>query len=252
MKITFYGQLTCLIEAAGMRIVTDPYLSNSVDSELGKRKYPVPITLNEIMPDIIAISHDHLDHLDPDTLVPFYRMRRRSFTLVPEPSADKIRGLGGDPVGMKAPSPAVLGDSFVLGDVKITALACAHTELHTDENGNYRELSYVIEAEGKRVFFGGDMTMYEGLLETLVELSPDVMIMPVNGRDWFRTSRNLIGNIDSNEAAELAVRAKTKMFIPGHYDMYDKNCCPVQWIRDSAARFGAPLCLLNAGESVEI
>jgi len=204
------------------------------------------------MPDIILISHDHLDHLDPDTLIPFYRMRRRSFTLVPEPYTDKILSLGGEPQGMTAPMPAVWGEAFSAGEVSIKAIPCAHTDLHTDEKGNYRELSYLIEAEGKRVFFGGDMSMYEGLLEALTEAKPDVVILPVNGRDWFRTSRNLIGNIDSNEAAELSVRIGARYFIPGHFDLYDKNGCPEAWIRDSAAKFGAPLYLLKAGEALEL
>lgn len=251
MKITFYGQLTCLIETEGMKIVTDPYLSNSVDGELGTRNYPAPITLCEMLPDIILISHPHLDHLDPDTLAPYYRLRRRSFTLVPEPSCDRIRALGGEPVGMRAPAPATFGDEFRLGGVSIKAVPCAHTTLHTDKNGDYIELSYLIEAEGKKVFFGGDMSMYDGIFETLCKERPDVMILPVNGADWFRTSRNLIGNLDTNEAAELAARVGTKYFIPGHFDLYDGNGAPVGWIRDSAEKFGAPLCLLGPDEFIE-
>ena len=70
MKITYLGQLCYLIEADGMRIVTDPYLSNSCDREGNVRKYAPPVTLNELMPDIIIISHEHKDHLDPETLAP--------------------------------------------------------------------------------------------------------------------------------------------------------------------------------------
>ena len=252
MKITFFGQLTCLIEVGGMRIVTDPYLSHAVDGELGKRKYPPPTTLTELSPDIILISHPHADHLDPETLLPFYRLRRRAFTLVPKPSADRITELGGEAVGMCAPAPAVFGDEFRLGEVSIRAVPCAHTELHRAKDGDYIELSYIISGEGKKVFFGGDMSMYDGLLDVLSAEKPDVMILPVNGSDYFRTSRNLIGNLDSNEAAELAARVGTKVFIPGHHDLYDGNGCIESWIRDSAEKFGAPLCLLKAGESVSL
>lgn len=252
MKITYLGQLCFLIEAGNMRIVTDPYLSYAVDSPGIARKYAPPATLSELMPDIIVISHPHIDHLDPQTLTPFYRLRRRSFTLVPTPCAEMITAIGGEPTPMAAPYPAKLGESFRLGDVIITAIPCAHTELHKDENGDYIELSYLIEADSKKLFFGGDMSMYDGLLESLAEISPDVMILPVNGSDWFRTSRDIIGNLDSNEAAELAARVGTRMFIPGHHDLYDFNGCPDEWIEFSAKKFGAPLKLLKPCESVEV
>lgn len=252
MKITYLGQMCCLLECGGLRIVTDPYLSDSVDSIGNTRNYPAPASLAELNPDIIVISHPHGDHLDKKTLEPFYRLRRRSFTLVPAPCADTIRSIGGDPTPMRCPAPAVCGEPFVLGDVRITPIPCAHTELHKDENGDYIELSYLIEAEGKSFFFGGDMSMYDDLLETLTALAPDVMFLPVNGRDYFRTARNIIGNLDSNEAAELSVRCGAKTFIPGHHDLYRKNGCPNEWIRYSAEFFGAPLKLLAPKESVTV
>ena len=64
MKITYLGQMCYLIECGGIRIVTDPYLSNSVDRPGSTHKYPAPMTLADIMPDVIVISHPHGDHRD--------------------------------------------------------------------------------------------------------------------------------------------------------------------------------------------
>ena len=252
MKITYFGQMCYLIESGEMKIVTDPYLSNSCDREDSVRKYAPPVTLNELLPDIIIISHEHGDHLDPETLIPFYRLRRRSFTLVPEPIANRITEIGGEAIGMSAPGAAMLGESFMLGSVKVTAIPCAHTELHWVASGSFCELSYLIEAEGKKIFFGGDMSMYYGILGCIYEISPDIMLLPVNGRDYFRTSSGIIGNLDSNEAAELAARVGAQMFIPGHHDLYEHDGCPDEWIEYSAKKFGAPLRLLKPGETVEI
>lgn len=240
-----------MIDAEGLRIITDPYLSDYVDRPGSVRKYPAPATLCELLPDIIVISHLHGDHLDPRSLEPFYRLRRRSFTLVPAPSCEKISAIGGVPTAMHAPYAAKWGTPFELAGVRITPIPCAHTELHTTDN-EHCELSYLIEAEGTKVFFGGDMSMYDGLLETLSAAEPDIMFLPVNGRDYFRTSRNIIGNLDSNEAAELAVRCKAGVFVPGHHDLYDTNGCPNAWIEYSAKRFGAPLRILAPGESIEL
>ena len=244
--------MTYLIETDGIKIVTDPYLSNSADCKHGVRNYAPPTTLSEIMPDIIVISHGHADHLDKQTLAPFYRMRRRSFTLVPEPLVEKIHGIGGEAVAMSAPTAAKLGESFRLAGVTVTAVPAAHDVLHCDADGNFYELSYLIEAEGKKLFFGGDMCMYEGLTELLSSIAPDVMLLPVNGRDFFRESYGIVGNLDSNEAARLAALSGAKLFIPGHHDLYDYNGCPNDWIEHSAKKFGAPLRRLAPGENVEI
>ena len=241
-----------LIETGNIRIVTDPYLSNSCDCDGHTRRYAPPATLCELMPDIIIISHDHQDHLDPMTLMPFYRLRRRSFTLVPEPISVEVESIGGEAVPMSAPEAAKLGESFRLADVTVTALPAAHTELHRKHDGGFCELSYLIEAEGQKIFFGGDMSMYDGLLDALCDISPDVMILPVNGRDWFRSSRGVVGNLDSNEAAELAVRVGASMLIPGHHDLYYDNGCPDEWIEYSARNFGAPLRLLKPGETATL
>ena len=250
--ITYLGQMCCLIETPTIRVVTDPYLSDSVDGPLGHRKYPAPCTLADLSPDVIVISHPHGDHLDKKTLEPFYRLRMRSFTLFPAPSGKIIESIGGHPTLMRAPAPAEWGEPFELAGVKITPIPCAHTELHRDENGDFAELSYLIEADGKKIFFGGDMSMYAGLEEALRDAKPDVMFLPVNGSDWFRTSRNIIGNLDSNEAADLSVRCGAKAFIPGHHDLYASNGCPDSWVIDSAKRFGAPLTILKCGESLNI
>lgn len=251
IKITYIGQMTYLIECGGLRIVTDPYLSTTADRPGCGRNYPPLTDLAGLSPDIILISHPHCDHLDPATLAPYYRLRRRTFTLVPAPSVGSIEALGGEAVGLKAGGSGRFGEPFVLGDTTVKAIPCAHTELHRTADGDFVELSYLIESEGKRIFFGGDMSMYEGLLEALTEAKPDVMLLPVNGADWFRTSRDLIGNIDSNEAAELAVRVGAHMYIPGHHDLYEFNGCPNDVIEISAKRFSAPLKLLAPGESVD-
>ena len=251
IKITYLGQMCFLIECGDCKIVTDPYLSDSVDGPDSHRNYTPPATLSELLPDVIVISHPHGDHLDQKSLIPYYRLRRRTFTLVPAPSVETIQSIGGDAVAMRAPAPAEFGEPFTLNGVSIYPLPCAHTELHIDPNGDFRELSYLIEYNGTKLFFGGDMSIYSGLVEALAEITPDVVILPVNGRDWFRTSRNIIGNLDSNEAAELSVVCGAKLFIPGHHDLYAKNGCPNEWIEYSAKKFGAPLKRLSPGESVE-
>ena len=121
---------------------------------------------------------------------------------------------------------------------------------HTDENGNYQELSYLISCGGKRIFFGGDLSLYDGLTERLAELHPDIMLLPVNGRDYYLTAANIIGNTNCREAAELAKRCKAACLIPMHHDLYAINGCRENWVREAAADAGVPVRILRCGEHI--
>ena len=70
MKITWLGQAGLFFETEGLRIVIDPYLSDSVEkvSPRLRRRVAVEPSLLGIGPDIIVLTHDHLDHTDPETL----------------------------------------------------------------------------------------------------------------------------------------------------------------------------------------
>ena len=44
---------------------------------------------------------------------------------------------------------------------------------------------------------------YDGLTDRLNSYSFDYFFAPINGRDWFRKSQGIIGNLSSRELAEL-------------------------------------------------
>ena len=70
MKITWLGQAGLLFESDEIRIMIDPYLSDSVRKIEPKkfRRVPVPEELFKIEPDIMIFTHNHLDHYDPETV----------------------------------------------------------------------------------------------------------------------------------------------------------------------------------------
>ena len=70
MKVTLITQGGLLFENDRIKILVDPYLSDSVGSldERKHRRIPVDESLFDVQPDVILITHNHLDHLDPETL----------------------------------------------------------------------------------------------------------------------------------------------------------------------------------------
>ncbi|MBC8534623.1 MBL fold metallo-hydrolase [Yeguia hominis] len=253
IRLTFWGQAGFCLEYSSSRLITDPCLSDYVDrtcsteSVVWKRAYAPPCTLADLRPDLILISHGHGDHLDPWTLSPYYQAGGTARIAVPAPVSEQA-------LACSVPDSALIAakaeEAFTEGSFTVLPIPCAHTDLHTDENGNYQELSYLISCGGKRIFFGGDLSLYDGLTERLAELHPDIMLLPVNGRDYYLTAANIIGNTNCREAAELAKRCKAACLIPMHHDLYAINGCRENWVREAAADAGVPVRILRCGEHI--
>ena len=114
-------------------------------------------------------------------------------------------------------------DYFEFDGIGIHALPSAHEFLETDENGAYFSLGFVVKIGKFSIYHSGDCCIYEGLLTKLKILAPDIMLLPINGRDAERYKRNCIGNMTFQEAVDLAGLSGTKIAIPAHYDMFEGN-----------------------------
>ena len=70
MKVTWIGQAGLLFEGTQLKVLVDPYLSDACGEKNPKshRRIPVDPTFLDCKPDVIVLTHDHLDHTDPDTL----------------------------------------------------------------------------------------------------------------------------------------------------------------------------------------
>lgn len=68
MEITWLTQGSFLFEHNGKRIVADPYMSDCLKAKGLKRMAPFPLSLAALKPDVLLCTHDHLDHLDPESV----------------------------------------------------------------------------------------------------------------------------------------------------------------------------------------
>src|ERR1700693_5106226 len=70
---TWLGQAGYLLKThGGLTVMIDPYFSDEVERLEGlKRLFPPPITADEFQPDLLLVSHGHLDHLAPPTIRAF-------------------------------------------------------------------------------------------------------------------------------------------------------------------------------------
>lgn len=227
IALYYMGQVGFVLQHNDTFILVDGYLSDYVDRHCARpgvewgRKYPAPIAPEALdFIDYVFCTHAHYDHADPDTLTAICRVNPKAKIFVSAAIRDKICGYGideGRVIGLSAGKTVSLTK-----DIDVTAIPAAHEELHPDENGEYAEVGFRFRLGSTEVFHGGDGCPYDGLIEKIKGC--DVMLLPVNGRDYFRTNvQDIIGNFTDREAVLLAKECGADLLIPTHFDLYAGN-----------------------------
>ena len=216
------GQVGVAIKGPTGVVYVDPYFTDS-DGEGGSlpRTFPPPLFPQEVTnASAVLLTHDHIDHTDPDTVLPLAEASPGARFVAPFTSRETLVGAGLD--GDRVVVPEV-GEQLEVAGARVTAVPSAHTELEHDPERGYPYLGYVVEWNGVTVYHAGDTVVYDGLIETLSAWTIDVALVPINGRDYFRTSRNIIGNTDFREVAELTETLDFGLIVPTHYDLIEGN-----------------------------
>jgi L-ascorbate metabolism protein UlaG (beta-lactamase superfamily) len=216
------GQVGVAIKGPTGIVYVDPYFTDS-DGAGGSlpRTYPPPLSPGEVTnASAVLLTHDHIDHTDPDTVLPLAGSSPRARFVAPFTSRDTLAEAGLEESRITVPE---VGEPLEVAGARVTAIPSAHTELEHDPERGYPYLGYVVEWNGVTLYHAGDTVIYEGLIETLSAWSIDVALVPINGRDFFRTSRNIIGNTDFREVAELTETLDFGLIVPTHYDLIEGN-----------------------------
>ncbi|MBP5224477.1 MAG: MBL fold metallo-hydrolase [Lachnospiraceae bacterium] len=213
------------------------------------RFYEPPIRPEDLdFLDAAVFTHDHRDHLDPVTVRKLCEVNDHCSIIVPAPLAGKAVSEYGVPAGRVIPAR----DSEVIeaAGIAVIPVPAAHEELHPDSMGDYRELGYRFDFDGISVYHSGDCCVYDGLSERVG--SADVVMLPVNGRSYYKLKSGLIGNMNLEEAVLLAKELKAKLFVPMHYDLFNYNRLPVSDIPAGIDLYGKELCfkMFRPGEKL--
>jgi L-ascorbate 6-phosphate lactonase len=221
------GQAGYALRGAESLVLIDPWLSTALEEEddtVTRHVAPALRPEDVEAADLVCVTHEHGDHLDPGALGAIAAQVPDAIFLAPAPAVPLVERAG---VPRGRIHPAHAGVALEAAGARVTALQAAH-ELHPDafggyrfwldERGDHRCLSYLVELDGHRIFHAGDTIWWPGLEDSLRELEPDVAILPINGRDAMREARNIWGNLNADEAAALAVAAGVPAVIPCHFD----------------------------------
>jgi len=204
MKITWLGQAGLLFEKGDVKIMIDPYLSDSVArvNPQNVRRVPVEEALFDLSPDIMIFTHDHIDHYDPETAPRFLHKQEKKMTvLCPSSVWQKARQEGG-------------GHNYVQFNrhtewtEKSFCFAAVKAE-HSDAQA-IGVIIHDLEAD-KRYYVTGD-TLYNKTVLADLPQGIDVIFLPVNG---------VGNNMNMTDAARFARDCDAKAAVPLHFGLFD-------------------------------
>lgn len=203
MKITWLGQAGLLFETCEKTVLIDPYLSDNVKNfqPQNYRRVPVNERFLNIKPDVIVITHNHLDHLDRETLKYYLTEDANCLVLAPNGSWQELRSFGGN-------SNYVLfnaGTEWSEGELRFTAVVAEHS----DPNA----IGVILSAEGKDYYVTGDTLYNERVFSSLPNRTPYVVFLPING---------VGNNMNIRDAERFAVRVGAEYVVPIHIGMFDE------------------------------
>jgi len=219
------GQSGFLVMSAGKTVLFDPYLSDSLTRKYAPTDKPHtritelvldPGTLEGI--DIVTSSHNHTDHLDKETLIALVQANPELDFVIPEANrafiADRLERDPSLPIGLND------GLSTTVKGVTFHGIASAHDELKTNEKGEHHFMGFVIELGPWKIYHSGDTRLYHGLVSRLKPFNLDLAFLPINA---YKPERRVAGNLNSEEAAQLADECSIKTVVPHHYDLFEFN-----------------------------
>lgn len=249
MHAAWLGHSTVLLKIDGILIVTDPVFSARVGLNFG----PVTIGLKRLVepalplkqmprPDLILLSHAHMDHFDLPSLRALESRATRVITAAH--TSDLLRASRYGRV-----NELRWGDTARVGEISVQAFEVKHwgARMRSDTHRGFN--GYLIETARYRVIFGGDTAMTASFRAQRSARRLDLAIMPIGAYNpWIRA------HCTPEQALNMADDAGAERILPVHHQTFQLSNEPVHEPieRLSAALAHAPerLALHEIGQEI--
>lgn len=187
------------LRASGLLLWIDPFFGPS-PSERALRMIASPIGPGAIRRADAALStHDHIDHCEPDTLIPLAANTPAVF-IGPRSSADKMRQMGIAADRIRQVSP---GDTIQMDGLRLHVCPCRDLE-------EPHAVTFLVEAANRTIFFGGDGRLSDDHAPIGRRWEIDLAVVSIGAELYMSPEEGL-------RCAE-ALRARTVM--PVHWDIW--------------------------------
>ena len=224
VRVTFVGHATVLLEMAGLRILTDPFLRRGLGPLARHGPLPHPAALGRI--DLVIVSHAHPDHFDPRSLD----------VLEGEPVLVVPRGLArfARTRTWQRVVELTQGRSTTIASLGVQAVDARHWS--TPGAPPADPIGYLLDG-GASVYFAGDTGRFAGLRELAGRA--DLALLPV----WTWGPHLGPGHLGPRAAAEVLVDiAPVRAAVPIHWATLYPRRLHHLWrrpLREPGERFAA-------------
>lgn len=262
VNISWIGHSTILIKFFDKIILTDPVLFDRVGiyffgSSIGpSRLTPPALSIDEIpKPDLILLSHAHMDHTDYPTLKELTNKFPNQIDVI-------VAYLNSDVTeDLKWKSMTILdwNDSTEISGIKIKAFEVEHfgwrfpwekdrSRGFLKDGRSYN--SYLIEYNGKKILFAGD-TRNTNKLDLLKSENIDVALMPIGAYNPWRRA-----HCNPEEALQMADGINAKFIIPMHCKTFQQGQEPfnepIEWLKKSSVNYKVNIGLEEIGQTFRL
>ena len=250
LSVLWVGHATCLIQIGDKIFLTDPIFTKTAGMISKRRIEPgiLPSSIDKL--DYILISHIHFDHLNYGSLS---MLPKSAVMLLPAGSAGYTPEFGFSDYLEMSPWTACIADG-----VRITAVPVKHF------NGRYgfdaawshdnTYTGYVIEYNGKTVFFAGDTGYDPDLFKEIGgKFAIDaalIPIAPIEPHDFMKRV-----HADPEEALQIFDDVHAKVMIPIHHRTFVQGLdSSLTYAQDQLKRLAGErnmedrMLILNVGE----
>jgi L-ascorbate metabolism protein UlaG (beta-lactamase superfamily) len=242
LRLWWLGQSGFLVQYQGSHLLLDPYLSDSLTTKYaGTDKPHVRMTERVIAPerldfiDVVTSSHNHTDHLDPETLQPLLEVNSHARLVF----AAANRRVVTERTGSAHLHGLRIGETRQAGAFQFTAVPAAHEELGPEFVG------FIVHTGPYVIYHSGDTVRFPRQAESLRGFGIDIALLPINGR---APERRVAGNLDGPGAAQLAHDLGVRLVIPCHYEMFEFNTASPAPFAAECERLGQAYRVLRVGE----
>jgi L-ascorbate 6-phosphate lactonase len=253
VSLTWYGQSGFSLAAGDSQVLIDPFLSDRAD-----RRYRPPACAADFADvTLVLCTHEHADHLDVPFLREFCAVNSTATIVVPAPITGIAAAAGLDHSRLAGATP---GQELRDRDVTVHPVPALHglggdkpvVYEFSPDGGPVRFLGYLAEIGGIRFYHAGDGLVYPELPKTLSTLAPDVLMIPINGRDHMRETGGIVGNMNETEAAWLCAQVGPAFVVPMHYEAIERNTGDPGHFTAAVRESGAPTAVLLPPHAVPI
>lgn len=182
----------------GETLAIDPYLSDYAERLDGnKRLTRKVVDPEDLIAELVLVSHEHADHLDMDSLPAIIKNGAELFCC--KKSAEICGAAGFD---MQRVHAMKIGGSKTFKHFNIEAVFADHGDMAPDA------VAYVVETEGIKIYFSADTSYQPARMQYIADKKIDILTVAINGE---------YGNMNERDAAMLADQVKAGVTIPCHF-----------------------------------